>query len=255
LYALIIFSLFVIGLCVGSFLNVVIVRFPKKESIVTPPSHCPYCNNRIAVYDNIPLLSFLLLRGRCRNCKKRISFQYPTIELIAGIVLPLTLYLFGFGLKFFQTFIFLYLLIPLFMIDLRHRLVPDKITIPGIVIGFGFSFFLPDMEWYTSLIGIVVGGLILLIVSLVGKWVFKKEAMGMGDVLIFMLVGAFVGWRGVILTLLIASLLGSIIGSIVVMRRQKKDTTIPFGPFITVASVITFFFGDYLIGKYLSLLR
>jgi len=245
--------LFFLGLCIGSFLNVVIYRLPRKESIVYPGSHCPDCNHHIAFYDNIPLLSFIVLKGRCRYCKKRISFQYPLVELLSGIILPLSFFLFGFSLKFLVTIIFLYLLIPIFFIDLRHSVIPDKVTIPGIIIGFLFSFFITDIQWLNSLLGITIGGGMLLLIALIGKWVFKKEAMGMGDVMVFMMVGAFLGWKGVILTLIIASFIGSIVGVIIIAQKKKKDTVIPFGPFIAIATVIVYFSGNFLIGKYLSL--
>ena len=248
-------SLFFIGLCIGSFLNVIVYRLPQNESVIFPSSHCPFCNHKIAFYDNIPLLSFLFLKGRCRYCKRKISFQYPVVEFISGIVLPLSFFLYGFSLTFFVTFIFLYLLIPIFLIDMKHQVISDKITIPGIIAGFIFSFFIKGIQWYDSLIGIVVGGGVILVTAVVGKWIFKKEAMGMGDVMLFMMIGAFLGWRGVLLTLILASLLGSIVGSIIVAKRRKKDTLVPFGPFISIAAVITYFFGNFLIGKYLSLFR
>lgn len=247
--------LFFLGLCIGSFLNVVVYRLPKNESIIFPSSHCPFCNHKISWYDNIPLLSFLLLKGRCRYCKKRISFQYPVVELISGIILPLSFFLYGFSLKFFATFLFLYLLVPLFLIDMRHRVIPDKITIPGIIAGFAFSFFLKSFQWFESLLGIAVGGGILLLTAVVGRWILKKEAMGMGDVMLFMMVGAFLGWQRILLTLILASFLGSIIGGIIVAQKKKKDRVVPFGPFITIAAAISYFWGNLLIGKYLSFFR
>ncbi|TES91304.1 MAG: prepilin peptidase [Candidatus Cloacimonadota bacterium] len=247
--------LFLLGLCIGSFLNVVIYRLPKNESIIYPSSHCPFCNHKIAFYDNIPLLSFIILGGRCRNCKKRISFQYPLVEFICGIILPLSFLYYGFSLNFFATSLFLYLLLPIFFIDLKHQVISDKITIPGIIIGFAFSFFLETFHWLGSLIGIAVGGGILLLTAVIGKWVFKKEAMGMGDVMLFMMVGAFLGWKGVLLTLILASFLGSIIGGIILTIKKKKDTVVPFGPFISIAAAFSYFWGTFLIEKYLSLFR
>ncbi len=248
-------SLFLFGLCIGSFLNVVIYRLPQKQSIVFPSSHCPVCKKRIAFYDNIPLLSFIILGGRCRYCKKRISMQYPFVEFISGMILPVFFYLFGFSIHFFQGALFLYLLLPIFVIDMKHQVIPDVISIPGIAAGFAFSFFLKDILWYESLIGIAVGGGLLLLIAVLGKLAFKKEAMGMGDVMLFMLVGSFLGWKRIIPTLIIASFLGSIIGLIVVRRRRKKDSIVPFGPFIAVAAVLAYFWGNFLIEKYLSFFR
>ncbi len=138
---------------------------------------------------------------------------------------------------------------------MRHRVIPDKITIPGIIAGFAFSFFLKSFQWFESLLGIAVGGGILLLTAVVGRWILKKEAMGMGDVMLFMMVGAFLGWQRILLTLILASFLGSIIGGIIVARKKKKDTVVPFGPFISIAAAISYFWGNLLIGKYLSLFR
>jgi len=247
--------LFLFGLCIGSFLNVIIYRLPKNESIIFPGSHCPYCNHKITFYDNIPLLSFLILKGKCRYCKKKISFQYPIIEFISGLILLLSFFLYSFTLRFAVTSIFLYLLLPVFVIDLKHQVISDKITISGIVLGFAFSFFLPDINWLGSLQGIAVGGITLLLISVVGKWIFKKEAMGMGDVMLFMMVGAFIGWRNVALTLILASILGSVVGLAILAKKKKKDSVIPFGPFISIAAVVAYFWGNLLIAKYLSIFR
>jgi leader peptidase (prepilin peptidase)/N-methyltransferase len=248
-------ALFLLGLCIGSFINVVAYRLARRESIIFPGSHCPHCMHRIAFYDNLPLLSYIILKGRCRHCQKKISVQYPIVEFIAGVILPLSFFLSGFSLRFYATSLFFYLLLPLFIIDLRSQVVPDKITIPGIVAGFAFSFFLPDLTWYDSLIGIAVGGVMILIIAVAGKWVFKREAMGMGDAMLFMLVGAFLGWQKVLLTLILASVLGSIVGLAIVAKKRKKFTVVPFGPFIAVAAVISHFWGTFLIAKYLSLFR
>jgi leader peptidase (prepilin peptidase)/N-methyltransferase len=211
--------------------------------------------HHIAFYDNLPLLSYVMLRGRCRHCQKRISLQYPITEFIAAAILPLSFYLYGFSVRFFAVSLFLSLLLPLFIIDLKQRVVPDKITIPGIVAGFAFSFFLEEITWYNSLIGIAAGGMVILIISVAGRFIFKREAMGMGDVTLFMLVGAFLGWQKVLLTLILASILGSIIGIVIVAKKKKKFIEVPFGPFITVGAVISYFWGTWLIDKYLSLFR
>lgn len=247
--------LFIFGLIIGSFINVVVYRLPRRESIISPGSHCPHCLHPIAFYDNLPLVSYIMLRGRCRYCKKRISVQYPIVEFIAGAILPLSFVLYGFGVRFLALSLFLYLLLPLFIIDLKHRVVPDKITIPGIVAGFAFSFFLEEITWYDSLIGITVGGMVILIISVMGRFIFKREAMGTGDVMLFMLVGAFLGWQKVLLTLILASILGSIIGLAIVAKKRKKFIVVPFGPFIAAGAVISCFWGTFLIEKYLLLFR
>ncbi len=211
--------------------------------------------HHIAFYDNLPLFSYVMLRGRCRHCQKRISLQYPIVELIAGAVLPISFFLYGLSVRFFAVGLFLFLLLPLFVIDLKQRLVPDKITIPGIIAGFAFSFFLEEIPWYDSLIGIAAGGMVILVISIAGRFIFKREAMGMGDVTLFMLVGAFLGWQKILLTLILASILGSIIGLAIVAKQKKKFIVVPFGPFITAGAVISYFWGTFLIEKYLSLFR
>jgi leader peptidase (prepilin peptidase) / N-methyltransferase len=249
------FFVFAFGAVVGSFLNVCIYRLPKKESVVFPPSHCQNCDYQIRWYDNVPVISYLALRGQCRRCGERISPQYPLVELLNG-VLAVSLFLkYGLGLGSAILFIFCSALVVITFIDLEHQIIPDSITLPGIVIGFILSFFTP-VGWLNSLIGILAGGGTLLLIAEAYSFLTKKEGMGGGDVKLLAMMGAFLGWHAVIFIIFIGSLLGSVIG-ISVLMAQKKDSSqpIPFGPFLAAAAVIYIFFGPRLIFWYLTLGR
>jgi leader peptidase (prepilin peptidase) / N-methyltransferase len=252
---------FLFGSVVGSFLNVCIFRIPSDKSIVFPPSHCPSCGNRIAAYDNIPIVSYLILRGQCRCCKEKISLQYPVVELINGILTLLLFAKFGLTADFFVGFLFCSALVVITFIDLEHRIIPDRISLPGIIIGFIASFFVHDiydlnqtLGWKNSLIGILAGGGSLFIVAYAYELVTKKEGMGMGDVKLLAMMGAFLGWRSIPFIIFFSSLVGSIIG-VSMMLLQKKDSqyAIPFGPFLALGAICYIFVGQWLIHWYFSL--
>ena len=265
------FFAFVLGAVVGSFLNVCICRMPHDESVVSPPSHCPKCDYRIRWYDNIPILSYLLLRGKCRSCGAPISVQYPMVELLNGL---LSLALFS---KFFPPsflgmapleamgqpafyfavlFVLCSALVVVTFIDLEHQIIPDAITLPGIVIGFVISFFIPALGWLNSLIGILAGGGSLLLIAWLYQAVAKKDGMGGGDVKLLAMMGAFLGWKSILFIIFVSSLFGSVIG-IMLMAIRKKDSTlaIPFGPFLAGACVLYIFYGGPIIHWYLNMGR
>ncbi|HEY6007554.1 MAG TPA: prepilin peptidase [Geobacteraceae bacterium] len=245
---------FVVGAVVGSFLNVCIWRLPRHESIVFPASHCPNCNYKIPFYDNIPLLSYLILGGRCRGCRTRISPQYPLVELINGL-LTLALFLkFGPGLTFLVLFVFVSALVAITFIDLEHQIIPDVISLPGIPLGIAVSFFLPWLGWKNSLLGILLGGGSLLVVAYAYEFFTKNEGMGGGDVKLLAMMGAFLGWRSVPFIIFAASLAGSVIG-LTVMAIQKKDSKlpIPFGPFLAFGALLYIFYGRQIITWYFGL--
>ncbi len=198
--------IFILGLIVGSFNNVCIYRIPRKESIVYPESHCPQCNARITPVDNIPLLSYFLLKGRCRNCRSKISLQYPIVESLNAIIY-LLLYL-KYGLSI-QTSVYMALssvLIIIAFIDFREEIIPDGISLPGIIIGFILSFLVNYISVMESVLGILVGGGAILLIALFGSWIFKKEAMGGGDVKLASMIGAFLGWKYILLSLFLGFL-------------------------------------------------
>ena len=245
---------FLIGLVVGSFLNVCIHRIPNNLSLVRPRSSCPNCKAPIRWYHNIPVLSYLLLRGRCANCKTRISPIYPIVELLTGVVFVLLFRKYGWTPLFLIYAILACSLIVLMWIDVLHRLLPDIITLTGIVIGFACSFFNPEVGWKSSLLGILIGGAVPTIVLLAYKWIRKKEGMGHGDIKMLAMIGAFLGWRQVLFVLFASSLLGSIIGlSLMWLTHKDADYEWPFGTYIAIAALVAIFYGGYIWSAYFHL--
>jgi len=252
-YGIEIILIFILGLTVGSFSNVCIYRIPRNQSIIFPASRCPKCHSNISPKDNIPLLSYFLLKGRCRNCKNKISIQYPVVELLTGLVY-LIIYL-AYGLTV-QTLIYIILssaLINIAFIDLKEQIVPDVISLPGIVIGFIVSFFVPYISFINSSLGILAGGGIILIIGLAGSLIFKKEAMGGGDVKLAGMIGAFLGWRYIIILLFLGFFIGAVAGIILILAKIKnREDTIPFGPFIVLGSFITLLWGEKILSWYIG---
>jgi leader peptidase (prepilin peptidase)/N-methyltransferase len=241
------------GAIVGSFLNVCIFRLPKEESIVWPGSHCPYCKNPIRFYDNIPLISYLLLKGRCRHCHRSISFQYPLIEGITAISSFVLFMRFGPSLSYLFYFLFVAALIVITVIDLYHQIIPDVISLPGIGVGLLASLMIPQITFFNSLVGALLGGGSLFLVGTLYQWMFKREGMGGGDVKLLAMIGAFLGWKGVILTILLGSLIGSVIGiMIMVLKGKNFKYAIPFGPFLSLGAVIALFYENEIIAWYLQ---
>ena len=245
--------IFILGLIVGSFSNVCIYRIPRNESIIYPASHCPKCHSNILPKDNIPLLSYILLKGRCRNCKTKISIQYPMVEFLSGLIYLIIYLLYGLSV---QTLIYIILssaLIIIAFIDLNQQMVPDVISLPGIVIGFILSFFVSYLSFINSALGVVVGGGIILVIGLAGSLIFKKEAMGGGDVKLAAMIGAFLGWRYIIVSLFLGFFLGALTGIILIMTKiKKREDAIPFGPFIVLGSLITLLWGEKILSWYLG---
>ena len=252
---------FVFGAMVGSFLNVCIGRIPNDESVVSPPSHCPKCKASIAFYDNFPLLSYLWLRGKCRDCHERISPRYFLVELLTGLV-ALALYSrFGLSYTFVVSFVFAAALIVISFIDLDVRIVPDVISLPGIIVGLVFSvvgyFVFTDAfeiipTPLSSLIGILVGGGFLLATA----WIYEKvtgvDGMGGGDIKLLAMIGAFLGWPSIPVTLFVASVLGSVIGvGLMVATGAGRRLALPFAPFLCSGALIYLFYGEALIRFYL----
>jgi len=237
-------SCFIFGLIIGSFLNVVILRLPDPEqSIVFPASHCPACGAQIAWYDNIPLLSYLILGGRCRHCRNRISLQYPLVELACGLLLVGLYLTFGLGTSFFLSLPFVCSLLVVIVIDIRLQIIPDLISLPGIALGFLFSFINPHVSWVQSGLGILVGGGSLYLVALVYALLTGREGMGGGDIKLLAMLGAFLGIQSLLFIVFASSITGSLAG-ILAMLYQKKggQTRIPFGPFLSLAALAWLFF-------------
>lgn len=239
---------FVFGLVVGSFLNVCIYRIPRGKSIVYPPSSCPVCGARIKWYDNIPVLSYILLRGRCRNCKAKISPVYPIVELLSAVYAVLVYLKFGLTVDFAFYLIFGYMLIVGSFIDLFHYIIPDRISLGLAVIGLLFGLYRHAL--IHSVVGFAFGFVLLLFVAVLGKAIFKKEAMGGGDIKLLGALGTFIGIKGVLFTLFVASFLGSFVG-IVLMALGKANMSqrIPFGPYLSLSAIVYVFVGVQILAR------
>lgn len=241
-----------LGLCVGSFLNVCIHRLPERRSVATPGSSCPRCGYVLRWYDNIPVLSYAILRGKCRSCAQPISLWYPAIELITAGVFLLHWYAFGWSVVLPVRLVLGSALIVLFMIDLEHQILPDVITLPGIVAGFGASLFLPPGPWM-SLLGVLLGGGLLWAIAEVWLRVRKIEGMGFGDVKMLAMVGAWLGAKAVVLTFVLSSMMGGLVGVVLIAaRRADMATRVPFGTMLAVAALVASLYGDAILGWYLS---
>ncbi len=262
---------FIFGSIVGSFLNVCIHRMPKGESVVWPRSHCPKCGRRIPGYDNIPFLSFILLGGKCRSCKEKISWRYPLVELLTAVLMVALFNRFGSGYAFFLYMVMLWGLVIATFVDIDHRIIPDEVSVGGMIIGFimvsvtGFTFgpfkftFLPMLR---SILGIIIGGGVIYLTGKLFDLVYFKllkrppisgetESMGGGDVKLLAMIGAFMGWKLALLTFFLAPFLGIVIG--IINLATKKDHTIPYGPFLSIAALLALFWGNRIIQLILPL--
>jgi len=248
--------LLVLGLIVGSFLNVCIWRIPRGESIVLPASHCPKCGMPLRFYDNIPVLSYLVLGGRCRGCRERISWQYPLVESLNCIMYILVGWRFGPSWPIIPYCAFVSALIVVTFIDIQHLIIPDMITLPGIVLGFLVSFFpFMGVRWLDSLIGVVACGGCFLIIAILSRFIWKRDGLGGGDVKLIAMIGAFLGWQGGAVTIFWASFLGSLFGVfLILMRKKGRKDVIPFGPFLCLGALISLLFGPEMILWYRKLL-
>lgn len=246
-------AVFVFGALVGSFLNVCIHRIPGGESIAFPASHCPHCQTPIRPYDNVPILSYLLLRGRCRSCGAGIGLRYPLVELLGGGAAVAALYAHGASAQALLIFAFLAALIVITFIDLDHQIIPDAISLPGIFVGFTAALLFGEPSWSDSLIGIALGGGLLWGVAEGYARLTGREGMGGGDIKLLAMIGAFLGWRAILVTLLFGSLLGSVVGvSLMALRGRDTRMAIPFGPFLAAGAVVALFWGERIIGWYLG---
>lgn len=254
-FFLVVASLF--GLVFGSFLNVCILRLPnedpKARSLIRPPSSCPRCHREIAWYDNIPVVSWLALRGRCRWCGEPISPQYILIELLVGVLWLSAALLYGPTPRMIQASVLGTILLGIAIIDARHYVIPDELSYGGLVIGLGLALFGGASGFVTALIGAAVGWGLLWLVRVIGGYVLKQEAMGWGDVKMLAMIGAFVGWRGVLLTVFLGALSGSLI--FLPLQLMGKKRLVPFGVFLAVGGAVTFLFRDSILSWYTQFLH
>ena len=238
----------VYGLIFGSFINVVIYRWPREISLWKPRSHCPECGTLVCWYDNIPLLSYVVLRGRCRKCKSPISLRYPLVEALSGALCGLVAWQLGLSLAGVEAMVLVLLLIPLGFIDLEHKLLPDVLTLPGIALGVLGAWAGGLTTWVDALLGAVLGAAIPYLVIVVYRWLRGIEGMGLGDVKLLAMIGAFLGWRGMLLTLCLGATLGALFGiGLMAFGRGRRDTELPFGSFLTLAALVALFFGPRLV--------
>jgi leader peptidase (prepilin peptidase)/N-methyltransferase len=250
--------IFIIGAMTGSFLNVCIVRLPLEKSIVFPGSHCMACRTPIVWYDNIPLISWLVLGGRCRACKEKISFRYWFVELLTGLT-----FLFLYRHYGIQPILWPYLVmvsgfIVAIFVDFKHRIIPDEVSIGGMIAGVAFSLFVPQLHGThspflgvgLSLLGLLVGGGSIYLMGVIGDFVFKKETMGGGDVKLMGMVGAFMGWKLALLTFFLAPFFGAGFG--IVEKIRTKDSTIAYGPFLIMGALVSLFWGEKIINFLLA---
>jgi leader peptidase (prepilin peptidase)/N-methyltransferase len=239
-----------IGLCVGSFLNVVIYRLPLGQSIVSPGSRCTKCGYELRWYDNIPVLSWASLRGRCRRCRAPISAQYPIVELVTGLLFVLVVWLTPVGPLLVSRLILVAILVALFGIDLEHQILPNSITLPGIAIGLMFSFIAPP-GWQDAVLGALLGAGVLYGIAAAYYAVRREEGLGMGDVKMLAMIGAFLGWKAVLVTMVLSTFSGAAIGlALISAQRGGMKLALPFGTFLAVGAIAAMLAGDPLIAWY-----
>ena len=237
------------GLVIGSFLNVVIARVPERRSLWMPGSTCPGCGNAIAWHDNIPLVSFLVLRGRCRACAAPIPWRYPLVEATTAALFVVAWLVFGDDLRqFVVAVVFLAALVAITVIDLRHQIIPDVITLPGIVAGLVASVATDRISWVQSVVGVLVGGGLFVAVI-----VLSRGGMGGGDLKLGAMLGAFLGWQALLVALFVAVMLGGLSAvALLASRRLARKDAIPFGPFLALGGAVALFWGDAILAWYLG---
>jgi len=242
------------GAIVGSFLNVCVYRLPLRLSIVWPASACPKCRRELSWYENVPVLSYAVLHGRCRTCRERIGIRYPIIEAITALMFAAAWWYYGPWLLLASRLVFGCALVVLFAIDLEHHLLPNAITLPGIAVGLAFSLFV-EPGWWMALLGVVLGGGALYATAEVYYRVRHEEGLGMGDVKMLAMVGAFLGWKLTLMTLMLASVAGSIIGlALIAAGRGTMKYALPFGTFLALGAAAAGTIGPAILHWYLGLL-
>lgn len=243
------------GALIGSFLNVCIYRLPRGESIVWPGSHCQTCAQPVAWYDNVPLVSYLILRGACRRCSATISLQYPVVEALNAAGYMGLLWFFGPGWPLLAYGLLYSALLVVAGTDLSHKIIPNVITYPGIVIGLLSAATILPLGLLGGVVGLLVGGGILWLLAWASPYLFGKEGMGGGDIKLLAMIGAFLGWQPAVLTIMIGSFVGSVVGvTLLVMQVIKREDYIPFGPFLVFGAVLSLFFGQPILDWYRGLL-
>lgn len=247
---------FVFGACIGSFLNVCIYRIPEGKSIVYPPSACPQCGYVLRFYDNIPIISYILLRARCRRCHMHIPIRYPLVELITGIAALSVFLKFGPTLTAGVYFLFIAVLLVITYIDIDHQIIPDILSVSGIPLFFLLGFLVPFITWQDALIGMLAGGGTLYAVAVGYQLLTGRDGMGGGDIKLLAMIGALIGWQGILFTIFVSSLSGTLIGLLLTLPAGRSmKSKLPFGPFLAAGAIAYIFFGPQLIHWYLEFAR
>ncbi|MCZ8533037.1 prepilin peptidase [Psychrobacillus psychrodurans] len=243
------FLFFLYGLIFGSFFNVVGLRIPKKESIVHPPSHCTICDRRLTIKDLVPVFSYVFLKGKCRGCGTKIHWVYPVMELVTGLLFTFAYYQLGFTLELAVALLFISLLVIITVSDIAYMLIPDKILVFFLIPLIVLRVFVPLSPWWDSIIGAFVGFGVLFLIAVV-----SKGGMGGGDIKLFFVIGLVLGSIPTLLTLFLASIIGTVVGIISLRRtKQGRKTPIPFGPSIALAAIVSYFYGEMLVDWYVNL--
>jgi leader peptidase (prepilin peptidase) / N-methyltransferase len=243
------------GAMIGSFLNVCIYRLPRHESIAWPGSHCPACSHAIAWYDNIPILSYVVLAGHCRQCGVRIPFQYPLVETLNSLGYMGILWVFGLSWEAMVYGVLYSALLVVAGTDMSHKIIPNVITFPGILIGLISAATILPLGLVNGVLGLLVGGGILWLLAWASPYLFGKEGMGGGDIKLLAMIGAFLGWKPAVMTIMVGSFLGSLVGvALIASKVIKREDYIPFGPFLVCGALVALFFGQSLLDWYQGLL-
>ena len=238
---------FVFGAAIGSFLNVCIWRIPEGKSIVFPAYHCPKCGKSIRPCDNIPVLSWLILRGRCRDCGEPISPRYPLVEILTALLSLVLFWKYGLSLQYLAAFLFAAALVVITFIDFDHQIIPDVISLPGIPVFFLLAVFVMGIGFLDALIGLIIGGGFLYLVAVGYELIAKREGMGGGDIKLLAMIGAFLGWKSLFFVVFMSSILGALVGIVLIMIKGKDmKYAVPFGPFLSIAAVMYLFVGSEL---------
>jgi leader peptidase (prepilin peptidase)/N-methyltransferase len=237
-----------VGLVVGSFLNVVIHRLPRGESLSHPPSRCPRCGAAIRWYDNVPVLSYLFLAGRCRDCRAPISPRYPLVEAATGLLFFAAALKLPQWLWVFHAVVLGSLCLALALIDLEHMILPDALTLPGVALGLLFAWLGGPTPLLPAIIGTVLGAALPLSIIWAYRWLRGVEGMGLGDVKLLAMLGAFLGWQGMLLTLALGAVAGALVGvGLILLGKGSRQTELPFGTFLCAAAVVVLFLGEKLL--------
>ena len=244
---------FIFGTLLGSFANVCIYRLPQRLSIVFPGSHCPFCQEALRPWQNIPVLSYLMLRGQCAMCKTAISPRYPLIELSNGFLYVFLYHHYHFSVQGLVFALLTTALLIVACIDLVHTIIPDAITLPGIVVGLGSSLWLTPVGIRDAILGVVLGGGLFLLMAVLSVVILQREGMGGGDIKLMAMLGAFLGWHAVLVTMFLAAVLGAGVGlALILLRRKGRREPLPFGPFLALGALLAMVWGDTLVAWYLA---